>query len=586
MNETLLLAKPARAPLGGGERRSTHDSLPSGMAAALPCVLFRLSWSSRERLMRFSFVSDSAREMLGIPAALLLEDVEELYERMKPGEAAQLRTALEDLFATRASLRETFRLHIGAETRSFELHARLVDHQRSPYIDGCIVRAVDPAASRNGAVVSAQDHVDELTGLPNRAQLLQHLERMVEESREQARGLGVLFLNLDRFMNVNNSLGEQSGDALLRTTACRLRNAVRHSDHVGRVGGDEFVVLLDDLRSADAAVDVARKLLEVVSRPFHVVGQQVSISASIGIAVYPDDGVTAGDLLRNAGAAMRHAKVAGRNAFEFYARRMNDRAMGTLGTLSALRLALERGELLLHYQPQVDTVTGAVIGAEALVRWNRPDVGLVMPGDFIPVAEDGGLIGAIDRWVVDEALRQIRVWDAAGQRVPVVAVNLSALEFHRDGCVAELERALQRAGVAPGRLELELTESMAVQDVKSAADILSRMHAIGVQLSLDDFGTGYSCLNYLRRFPVQRIKIDRSFIAEINDRDRDVRVVRAIIGLAKSLDMQVIAEGVETPEQLALLRAERCDQVQGFLLSPGLPAADFAPLLARGFDVR
>ena len=316
--------------------------------------------------------------------------------------------------------------------------------------------------------------------------------------------------------------------------------------------------------------------------PVVIEEQELSVSASIGICVFPDDGDNASDLLRNADSAMYRAKNGGRNRYEFYTREMNEHSIEELQTEHALRLAFERQEFVLHYQPQIDLLSGAIVGAEALIRWRRPGFGLVLPGAFIPLAQERGLILAVGNWVVREALRQIKAWRAEGVPAVTIAVNVSATEFHQPGFVDSLMQAIRDSGIEPARLELELTESVVVQDCDAALVALGRLHEFGIRLSIDDFGTGYSSLNYLRRFPIDKIKIDKSFIAEMTGATGSMRLVRAIIALARSFTLKVIAEGVETREQLAVLRAERCDEIQGFLASPALEPAQFERLL-RGW---
>jgi diguanylate cyclase (GGDEF)-like protein/PAS domain S-box-containing protein len=424
---------------------------------------------------------------------------------------------------------------------------------------------------------------DALTDLPNRSLLLHRLEQLIELAARSSLRIAVLFMDLDCFKAVNDSLGHEAGDLLLQTVARRIRSIVRHSDTVARMGGDEFVILLSGLHQPDDAARLAEKLLAAVRGPLMFKDQELSVSASIGICVFPDDGAQAGDLIRNADTAMYRAKSGGRNRYEFYAREMNAYAVEKLHAKNALRLALDRREFVLHYQPQIDLASGAIVGAEALIRWNRPGVGLVLPDQFIPLAQKCGLILAIGNWVVVEALRQLKAWDVAGVPAVTIAVNVSASEFHQRGFVESLAQAIHDHAVEPARLELELTESVAVQDIEATTAILDPLHELGVRLALDDFGTGYSSLNHLKRFRIDKIKIDRSFIGEMTGTAKSVRLVRAISALGRSLTMKVIAEGVESREQLAVLRAERCDEIQGYLVSPALESAQFEQLL-RGWQ--
>jgi diguanylate cyclase (GGDEF)-like protein/PAS domain S-box-containing protein len=423
---------------------------------------------------------------------------------------------------------------------------------------------------------------DALTGLPNRTVLRYRLDQLIDLAVRDGLRIAVLFVDLDRFKTINDSLGHEAGDRLLQTVAQRISGVVRQSDTVARMGGDEFVILLSELHRSDDAARLAEKVLATVSGPVVIEEQELSVSASIGICVFPDDGENASALLRNADSAMYRAKNGGRNRYEFYTREMNEHAIEELQTEHALRLAFDRQEFVLHYQPQIDLLSGAMVGAEALIRWRRPGFGLVLPGAFIPLAQERGLILAVGSWVVREALRQIKQWGAEGVPAVTIAVNVSATEFHQRGFVESLMQAIHDSGIEPGRLELELTESVVVQDCEAAMGILGRLHEFGIRLSIDDFGTGYSSLNYLRRFPIDKIKIDKSFIGELTGEAGSVRLVRAIIALAKSFRLKVVAEGVESREQLALLSAEGCDEIQGFLASPALEPVRFERLL-RGW---
>jgi diguanylate cyclase (GGDEF)-like protein/PAS domain S-box-containing protein len=432
---------------------------------------------------------------------------------------------------------------------------------------------------------AAEDHArhiaefDLLTELPNRTLLVRRLQQLMQVAGKSGEKIAVLFLNLDRFGEVNQTMGHDAGDRLLQTVARRITGAIRHSDFVARKGADEFLVLTPALHETSDAAAIAGSILDAIRAPISLNGQDLTISASVGIAISPQDGTAPEELIQNAAAAMQQVKREQCSAYQFYNRDSNDRVAKRLRTEGALRLALERHELVLHYQPQIDLRTARIVGAEALVRWNRPGEGLVAPSEFIPIAEESGLILAVGDWVLAEALRQIRAWDTQRLAPITVAINISARQFRQPDFAEHIAHELQLNDIAPCRLGLELTESIAVRDVELATQILQRLHRIGVQLSLDDFGTGYCSLNYLRNFPIDRIKIDQSFIRELTDQPQSIRVVRGIIALAKSFAMRVIAEGVETPQQLALLRAEKCDAYQGYLVSAAVPADQFAGLL-------
>jgi diguanylate cyclase (GGDEF)-like protein/PAS domain S-box-containing protein len=416
---------------------------------------------------------------------------------------------------------------------------------------------------------------DPLTNLPNRNQLDDCFARAVAHVVRAGGKLGLLFLDLDRFKAINDTLGHAIGDKLLQDISKRLLNCVREIDTVCRQGGDEFIILLDDVASADAVASVARKILDILGKPFEIENHNLVTSFSIGIAIYPDDGRDITTLMKKADTAMYHAKESGRNTYRFHTEQMNLAASMRMMLESALRRALERHELQLYYQPQIDLADGQLLGVEALLRWNSSELGWVSPGEFIPVAEDSGLIVPIGQWVLREACRQAVVWREQGMSSFSVSVNLSALQFKR-GYVDELvETALRETGLEPARLELELTESILLHDVGDVMETLQRIKGMGVRLSIDDFGTGYSSLSYLRRLAVDQLKIDQSFVRDLPDNTEGAALVRAIIQMARALSLATLAEGVETEEQLRYLRAEGCGAAQGFYLARPMPPADF-----------
>ena len=427
-------------------------------------------------------------------------------------------------------------------------------------------------------------HYDALTDLPNRALLLEHLNQMTKTAERKGTKVAVIFLDLDHFKEVNDSLGHDSGDELLQTVAKRLCGSVRAGqDTVARMGGDEFVVLLPGLESTSDLATVAQKLLSCFLVPVNVKGHQLTVTASIGISVYPDDGRGVPELIRSADAAMYQAKSAGRNSFKFYTSDLQRRAMEMLSTENGLRRAIERQEFFLEYQPQVDIHTGRLVGAEALIRWNRPGTGVVMPVQFIAIAEERGLIVPIGTWVIDEVCRQAAAWQQSGTLSIPIAVNVSAVQFRQRDFVDFMVETAHKHGIHNDHLDIELTEGTVIRDPEGTAAKLKRLHDLGFHLSIDDFGTGYSSLSYLRRFSFDKIKIDRSFVLDPNA----TTIVAAIISLARSLNSKVIAEGVETEEQLVRLQGQNCDEAQGFLLGPAVPALEFAESVAeweRSFD--
>ncbi len=430
----------------------------------------------------------------------------------------------------------------------------------------------------NAQLEHAATH-DPLTGLPNRLLLSDRLAQATAQSERYSRGFAVLVVDLDRFKSNNDSLGHIAGDELLKEVARRLSALLRKADTLARMGGDEFVLVLNEVTGPRDAETVASKILASLAAPVILSGIEVHISASIGVSVFPADGVEADHLLQHADSAMYHAKKNGRNAFQFFAPVMNAHARERLELESGLRRALVQGEFELHYQPKVDVRTGRIDSAEALIRWRHPKRGLTAPSGFIPIAEETGLIVPIGEWVLREACRQARAWQASGQRPLRIAVNLSAQQFKQRSLVATVRDALTAAGLEPGYLELELTESAVMQDAESSIQVLRQLSGLGVRISVDDFGTGYSSLSYLRRLPLDKLKIDRSFIREVAASRDDAEIVRAIISLAHSLHLKVIAEGVETSDQLTFLRGLGCDQYQGFHCSPPVPADEFERLL-------
>jgi diguanylate cyclase (GGDEF)-like protein len=392
-----------------------------------------------------------------------------------------------------------------------------------------------------------------------------------------------MFIDLDRFKNVNDMLGHGVGDQLLVQAAGRLEACARRGDVVARLGGDEFAVVLPQLEAhhdneADAAL-VAGRIIEALAQPFHLQGQQLFVSASIGIASYPEDGACAEQLLKSADTAMYSAKNNGRNNYQFYSAALHENAAQRMQLESQLRQALERGEFLLHYQPKLDLAGGTISGFEALLRWNHPERGLVPPLEFISILEDTGLIIPVGDWVIAEVCRQLRAWEAAGLPAPPVAINLSARQLQQADLAAGIERIVQGAGVDPALLEFELTESMLMANPEAAVAILSRIKALGMRLSVDDFGTGYSSLAYLKRFPLDALKIDRTFVRDLPDDPDDAAITKAVIRLAHSLNLKVVAEGVENIAQLRELEKYDCDEIQGYYVGRPLPAADCVALL-------
>ena len=425
-------------------------------------------------------------------------------------------------------------------------------------------------------------HHDFLTDLPNRMLLNDRLSQCLVAAERHNRRLAILFLDLDGFKLINDSLGHSIGDELLKEVAQRLMACVRRSDTVSRQGGDEFVVLLSEVELSEDTAITAKKILQAVALPHSIDQHDLHVTASIGLSVYPDDGLDTDTLIKNADTAMYQAKENGRQGFQFFKPAMNARAVERQFIEEGLRRALERQEFELHYQPKVNLTSGAITGAEALIRWLHPTRGLVSPIDFIPVAEDCGLILPIGAWVLHEACRQAQAWMDRGLPAITMAVNVSAMEFRDKNFLAGLMAILAETGFDPRSLELELTESVLMKHAASTAIVLQTLRESGIRVAVDDFGTGYSSLSYLQKFPIDAVKIDQSFIRQISTAGDDTTIVKAVIGMARGLKLRVVAEGVETAEEVAFLRAYRCEEAQGYFFGRPVPAQQFVMLLKNG----
>jgi diguanylate cyclase (GGDEF)-like protein/PAS domain S-box-containing protein len=426
---------------------------------------------------------------------------------------------------------------------------------------------------------------DVLTNLPNRTVLSDRVSQAIERAASRDQSVSVMFIDLDRFKLVNDSLGHEAGDELLQIVAKRMQQHVEVSDSVVRIGGDEFVILLPDRRKdTNAAATTCQRLIDAISAPIQIGGHKLQVTCSIGIANYPADGTDTQTLLANADAAMYQAKNIGRDNFQFYSSDLNAKAHQKLMLHEQLRNAIARSELILEYQPQIDLRTGEIFAAEALLRWNHPVMGRISPAEFIPLAEETGLIVPIGEWVITEACRQNKAWQDAGLRPTSVCVNVSARQFSDKNLVAHVRNALKASNLAANLLELELTESLIMQDIGQALDTMSELQSLGVQLSIDDFGTGYSSLSALKNFPVTRLKIDKSFINDLASNKSDRTVASAIILLGQKLNLRVIAEGVETKEQMQFLQDNNCDEMQGYLFSKPVSAAEFQELAHRRLE--
>ena len=476
------------------------------------------------------------------------------------------------------------RLNSGVLTRSRRLlpNGQIIALSHQPMAGGGAVVIYEDVTEREKAEERARflaTH-DDLTGLPNRWTFGEAVNDAVEAGHRYGHVFAVMFMDLDRFKNINDTLGHAAGDVLLVETAKRLRECVRRSDAIARIGGDEFVIMLREVSDQSQVVTVARKILSAVVKPLTIHGHECLITASIGISMFPTDAPDEESLIKNADAAMYVAKEEGRNGFRFHFQDITTQSIERLTLETGLRRALERGELLLHYQPKQDLSHGGISGVEALLRWQHPDLGLLAPSRFIPLSEETGLIVPIGKWVIESACAQNVAWQRQGLPALRIAVNLSPRQFADPGLLSDIDAALNKSGMAPELLELEITESMVMQNVERTMRVLKAIKGLGVMLAIDDFGTGYSSMSLLKKFPIDVLKIDRSFVRGITSNNEDKAIADAIIALGRALDLTIVAEGVETADQKALLRAHNCDEVQGYLISKPVPPDEFAAFMA------
>jgi len=441
------------------------------------------------------------------------------------------------------------------------------------------VRRTNDELSSALAMIQRMATHDTLTALPNRALFNESLAHAIARAERHSRRLAIFFLDLDRFKNINDTLGHGVGDRVLQEASRRLAGAVRASDLIARLGGDEFVLLVEEFADTTDLADIAGKVIKCFQETVTVDGHELGLSASLGICTYPEDGLDGQALLSNADIAMYRAKEQGRNRFCFYAAELNQLSQERLALEASLRHALERGEIEVYYQPKIDFRNGRVTGVEALIRWKHPTLGLLMPDRFISLAEEIGVIIPIGYWTLRRVCERARRWHEQGMHLSV-AVNLSASQFHQHELVGELGAIIRSTGIAPNSLELEITESMVMKDPERAVKIMEALRRMGVRLSIDDFGTGHSSLGYLKRFPINQLKVDRTFVRDLPHNGDDVAITRAVIAMAHSLKMSVVAEGVEHQQQFDLLRAEGCDEFQGFFCQPPLEEEELMRFLA------
>ena len=500
------------------------------------------------------------RKYLAELQALLPQLIDDPLQLQRTGEALLKVGCLDLLYAVD--------IHIAAERQDV-----LADKLRSREELTLYRDALQAERQKAEAELQHMANHDVLTSLPNRSLLIDRMTQAITYANRLGEQVAVLLLDLDRFKNVNDSLGHDVGDKMITAIAKMLQSKVRDVDTVARLGGDEFVILIANVVNEDAVAILAQQMLSALAQPLTIHGQELYPAGSIGISLYPKDGADSQALLKNADTAMYRAKDAGRNNFQFYARAMNARALDRLKLEAALRNALLRNEFVLHYQPQMDIASGAIVGVEALLRWQPPHAEMIYPADFIPIAEETGLIVGIGEWVLRTACAQRQAWARNEGHPPLrMAINLSARQFKQQDIAKTVSRALEESGCEPGWLELEITESVLMDNPEAAAATLQKLSDMGVHLSIDDFGTGYSSLAYLKRFPIHTLKIDRSFVSDITCDADDAAIAKAVIALAHSMKLRVIAEGVESREQLDFLRGQMCDQMQGYHLSQPLPA--------------
>jgi diguanylate cyclase (GGDEF)-like protein/PAS domain S-box-containing protein len=529
----------------------------------------------RER--RFSYVNRCLAERLGFAREALIGRGP--FDLVSAEQHPQLLEHLHDNTLGAAGRQCELTL-LGADGEAFPalIHFVPVRQQGHPAVVGTVLDLSARKAAEQK--ISELADYDALTGLPNRRLLRDRFSQLLAAAERERSEIAVVFLDLDHFKRINDSLGHSVGDELLCEVARRLEATVRRVDTLARLGGDEFILALPGIHAAGAA-DVARRLLDVLAQPFAVAGHELIVTPSLGISIYPQDGKDLETLLKNADAAMYRAKERDRACFQFYDSAMNTASLERLLMESNLRRAMVQEEFVLHYQPLVSLESGLIVGVEALLRWRHPDLGIIMPDRFIQIAEEAGLINAIGDWVLAEACRQAQAWCAAGLPPLNMAVNVAPVQFRQAGFVAAVAGALAASGLEAERLELEVTERTVMHDADVNLATLSALHRMGVELSLDDFGTGYSSLAYLKRFPVGKLKIDRSFVSDLEADADDRAIASTIVSMGRNLRLTVLAEGVETSEQLALLRKMGCDMAQGFLFSRPLPADEIADLLRR-----
>ncbi|MGA9801715.1 MAG: EAL domain-containing protein [Terriglobales bacterium] len=514
----------------------------------------------------------------------LLAEVSNVVHQLfvDPNRMDELRQMLEEKGAVRGAEIEVYRRDRTKKWVLMSLRAVRDIHGNTVLNEGIVEDISDRKDAEEQVQLLA--YYDALTGLPNRTLLRDRLSQALASARRRKDKVALLFLDLDRFKDINDSMGHSAGDLLLKEVAARLKRWAREQDTVARLGGDEFLIVLTDVKDIPGAAVAAERLMDAMTAEFVVQGHPLMVSCSLGISIFPEHGADGETLIKNADAAMYSAKDYGRNNFQFFTGEMNSEVVERLTLENSLRLALEKKELFLVYQPQMDIATGRITGLEALLRWQHPKLGLVPPDKFIRIAENSGLIVPIGEWVLRTACSQVRKWQDEGLLAVPVAVNVSAVQFRQEGFRKLIDRVLRETGLAPEYLELELTESLLLSNADVTLSVLRGLKSMGLKLTIDDFGTGYSSFSYLKHFPVSKLKIDRSFVREVAVNPDDAAITTAIISMAKSLNLKVIAEGVEEEAQMTFLRARQCDEIQGYYFSKPLAPEEAADKL-RGTAV-
>lgn len=502
-----------------------------------------------------------------------------LRDELPPEEAAQLEVYLNRAFQGESC---SYELKYGTRTHYETLSPVIKDN----IVVEVIGSSLDLTETKHAEEqIKSLAYYDTLTKLPNRVLFRDRLNLVISHSKRNNEMIAVMFIDLDRFKDINDTLGHDAGDELLKEVASRLTNNIRKDDTISRMGGDEFALILGDMKEEKQIVDIAADIISIFTKPFIIKGQEFHITASIGISVYPNDGDYSEMLFKNAEIAMYRAKEFGKNTYQFFTQTMNDKAQRRVELEKKLRKALEKNEFLLHYQPQVEASCGKVVGCEALIRWNNEGFGIVSPGEFIPVAEETGLIIPVGEWVLKTACKQLKIWHEAGYNTLNMAVNVSAHQFEQTNFAEIVTRIIDETEVSPQHIEIELTESTMMKSTEQAMSIMQKLRKIGVKISIDDFGTGFSSLGYLQKFSADILKIDRSFMGNLHENTSNQAIVNAVIDMSHALNLCVVAEGVETKEQMDFLKNKGCDLIQGYYFSKPLPANELEKLLIDEYKV-